>query len=100
LIFALVPKQKNQTLQRVDLYNNKIGDVGAAALGEGIAVSCVACGCWLFLLLVTRPPVTDLISVILVLQKNAALQVLSLNVNQIGDAGAAALADGIKVSPV
>jgi hypothetical protein len=44
--------------------------------------------------------VTDLISVILVLQKNTALQVLDLKRNQIGDAGAAALADGIKVSPV
>ena len=41
----LVPKQTNQTLLKLNLFNNQIGDVGAAALGEGIAVSCVAC--WL-----------------------------------------------------
>jgi hypothetical protein len=48
LNFALVPKQKNQTLQELYLSYNQIGDVGAAALGEGIAVSDVARGCWLF----------------------------------------------------
>jgi hypothetical protein len=42
LTFALVPKQKNRTLLTLYLNGNQIGDVGAAALGEGIAVSCVA----------------------------------------------------------
>ena len=40
--FALVPKQNNRTLLTLYLNDNQIGDVGAAALGEGIAVSCVA----------------------------------------------------------
>jgi hypothetical protein len=46
LIFVLVPKQKNQTLLELHLDGNVIGDIGAAALGEGIAVSCVVR--WLF----------------------------------------------------
>ena len=41
LIFALVPKQKNQTLLELHV-NETIGAIGAAALGEGIAVNCVA----------------------------------------------------------
>jgi hypothetical protein len=57
-----LPKQKNQTLQELYLHNNQIGDVGAAALGEGIAVSDVTRGCWLFVVVDYRTPsVTNLV---------------------------------------
>ena len=100
-IFALVPNQKNQTLQRLDLDNNQIGDLGATALGEGIAVSPVL----LFFLsllsaVTTPPPVTQPRFCFVPNQKNQTLQTLYLHGNNIGDAGAVALADGIKVSTV
>jgi hypothetical protein len=56
LDFCSLPKQKNQTLQRVDLAYNKIGDVGAAALAKEIAVSCVARGCWFLCIGYCPPP--------------------------------------------
>jgi hypothetical protein len=42
LDFCSCAKQNNRTLLTLFLNDNRIGDVGAAALGEGIAVSCVA----------------------------------------------------------
>jgi hypothetical protein len=53
LIFALVPKQKYQTLLK--LYRG----IGKAALDKEIVVSCVARGCWLFLLVVTTGVACD-----------------------------------------
>ena len=82
------------------LQSNSIGDGGAAALAEGIAVSCVARGCWLFLLMVNPPPVTNLIFALVPKQKNQTLLELYLHENEIGDTGAAALAEGIAVSCV
>jgi hypothetical protein len=55
LIFALVPTQKNQTLLMLALYQG----MGKAALGKEIVVSCVARGCWLFLLVVTTGVACD-----------------------------------------
>jgi hypothetical protein len=54
--FAVVPKQNNRTLLTLYLGGNQIGAVGAAALGEGIAVSCVAC--WLLAFFVVGYPLS------------------------------------------
>jgi hypothetical protein len=48
--------QENQTLQVPVLEENQIGDVGAAALTQGIAVSCVARGCCIFFVVGYRTP--------------------------------------------
>ena len=54
----------------------------------------------MFLLLVIIPPVTHVISVIFVLQKNTTLKKLFLRGNNIGDVGGTAIAKALEVSPV
>ena len=95
-----MPNQKNQALQRLFLGENQIGDAGATTLAEGIAVSpfCsffLRVGCWLAL----PSSVTHVISVILVLQKNTALNELLLGGNKIGDEGGKAIGKALEVSP-
>jgi hypothetical protein len=51
----LVP-QENKTLRVLNLEYNQIGDVGAAALGEGVAVSSVARVWWLVCLYLPNSP--------------------------------------------
>ena len=91
--------QKNTTLKVLSLSDNKIGPDGGKAIAKALEVSLVFVSSFSFSCAVTPPAVTHFISVILVLQKNTALQVLDLRSNKIGPEGGKAIAKALEVSP-
>ena len=77
---------------------NRIGDAGATALSNAIAVSFFLFCVFSFLIWATPLPGSPPISCHVPLQENKTLQTLDLRWNKIGNAGATALSKGIAVS--
>ena len=84
-------------MTNLGLYNNKIGDVGASALGEALKVNAV-----LNKLLLTDNSIGPAGATALAdaLKVNAVMTNLIIGQNKIGDVGATALGDALKVNAV
>ena len=104
-------RQVNKTLQNLNLYYNKIGDDGAAAIAEALKVRAAYLRARFASLLAIFhvhlalfpplcTPVTTLQSVhfwLLLLQVNTSVTNIDLGANGIGDEGAASIAEALKV---
>ena len=104
-------RQVNKTLQNINLGENRIGAVGTTAIAEALKVRAACLGARFASLLAIFhvhlalfpplvPPVTTLQSVhfwLLLLQVNKSVTEINLNWNDIGRAGAASIAEALKV---